>query len=176
LRYRLFDRLPGVIAPSQVASGPSADTILVFRDTATEGDYINIEGWVTPAMVDGSAEFGMAQLMKKQWLAAGLEWTSQQETLASSSSILQRLIVQVRRAPIATRARRRAPIATGARHRAPIATGARPGERRPALERKLFFVFVSVSWACTSAYSTKSTLSRGSSKRSMGSGSEGLGE
>ena len=128
----------------------------MFRDTATEGDYINIEGWVTPAMVDGSAEFGMAQLMKKQWLAAGLEWTSQQETLASSSSILQRLIVQVRRAPIATRARHR--------------------ERRPALWRKLFFVFVSVSWACTSAYSTKSTLSRGSSKRSMGSGSEGLGE
>ena len=117
----------------------------MFRDTATEGDYINIEGWVTPAIVDGSAEFGMAQLMKKQWLAAGLEWTSQQETLASSSSILQRLIVQVRRAPIATRAR--------------------PGERRPALERKLFFVFVSVSWACTSAYSTKLTLSRGSSKR-----------
>lgn len=117
----------------------------MFRDTATEGDYINIEGWVTPAMVDGSAEFGMAQLMKKQWLAAGLEWTSKQETLASSSSIVQRLIVQVRRAPIATRAR----------HRAPIATRARPGERRPALERKLFLVFVSVSWACTSAYSTK---------------------
>ena len=119
LRYRRIDRLPGVDVPSQVASGPSADTILVFRDTATEGDYINIEGWVTPAIVDGSAEFGMAQIMKKQWLAAGLEWTSKQETLASSSSIVQRLIVQV--------------------HRAPIATCARPGERRPALERKLFF-------------------------------------
>jgi hypothetical protein len=72
------------------------DTILVFRDTATDGDVANIEAWVGPAFIDESAPLGMAQLMKKQWIAAGLEWGAQQEKLASSSSIVQRLLVQVR--------------------------------------------------------------------------------
>ena len=51
-----------------------SDSILVFRDTASEGDNANVMVLAEPAIVDTKAYYGGTQLLKRNWERAGLEW------------------------------------------------------------------------------------------------------
>ena len=43
------------------------DVVLVFRDTESSGDYVNIEAWMTSSIVDNKAFGGMTQTLKREW-------------------------------------------------------------------------------------------------------------
>lgn len=51
------------------------DTILVFRETAVDGDYANILAWIVKSVIDGGSALSQTQMMKRTWVnEAGLKW------------------------------------------------------------------------------------------------------